>query len=404
MDRDSAIAVDGSEPDSHLGPTPGIAFPAGNDDFRAARNRCAQACRRFNGTPEDAVPEVRSSLYLDIVRPARDRSAEDTAMAITHDMTFRNPLLKAQTPFIKPPFFVDYGLRLRVGGSTFINRGCTINDTPVADVVIGERCNIGPNCVIVSVSHPLRAEERSSQRSSIGKPISIRDDVWIGANVTILGGVTVGSGAVIGAGSVVTRSIPAASLAVGVPARVVQSLVDVGPTEVGATVSSLNEALAYGRPAHSYTPFSGDMSMDRKEELELARLVSNNLLLRNQHQHQVQLQHYQEGNGQGVAGLVAGVGVSPGAGVSGPGAARSGEAVRVGSGGEQPHGIGIGATRRMVWRLFRSEMLAVVAVTSVAFALLSSLFLAGMLMGAKRFTVFVDVPGSGPSGADRLLL
>ena len=101
-------------------------------------------------------------------------------------MTFRNPKLKAQTPFVKPPFFVDYGLRVRIGGSTFINRSCMIMDTPVADVTIGERCNIGPNCVIVSVGHALRAEDRAGKQSSIGKPIAIGDHVWIGANVTIL--------------------------------------------------------------------------------------------------------------------------------------------------------------------------------------------------------------------------
>ena len=120
-----------------------------------------------------------------IIRPARDRS-DDANAAITHDMTFRNPTLKAQTPFVKPPFHVDYGLRVRIGGSTFINRGCMIMDTPVADVTVGERCNLGPNCCIVSVGHALLAKERAGKQSSIGKPITIGDDVWIGANVTVL--------------------------------------------------------------------------------------------------------------------------------------------------------------------------------------------------------------------------
>lgn len=118
-----------------------------------------------------------------IIRPARNRKEDG---AITHDMTFRDPTLKALTPFVKPPFFVDYGLRLRVGGSTFINRGCFIMDTPVADVTIGENCNIGPHCTLVSVGHPIHPEARESQRSSIGKPITIGNGVWIGANVTIL--------------------------------------------------------------------------------------------------------------------------------------------------------------------------------------------------------------------------
>ena len=81
---------------------------------------------------------------------------------------------------------MDYGLRVRVGGSTFINRYCMIMDTPVADVVIGERCNIGPHCNIVSVGHPLGVKERTSKRSSTGREIRIEDGVWIGARVTIM--------------------------------------------------------------------------------------------------------------------------------------------------------------------------------------------------------------------------
>ncbi|KAL2268006.1 hypothetical protein VTJ83DRAFT_2852 [Remersonia thermophila] len=283
-----------------------VIFPAGNPDFRAVRNRCAQACREFNKTPDDADPEhglvgpvpsrpVRPVTFseanlspflripdhryhyhhhhhhhyhhhhcrlppsparhdaprpqltlnpLSIVRPDRDRT-EDSALAITHDQTFTNPTLKARTPFVKPPVYVDYGVRLHVGGSTFINRNCTIMDTPVADVVIGERCNIGPNCVIVGVTHPVRLDERL-QRNSVGQPVTIGDDVWIGANVTILGNVTIGSGSVIGAGSLVKRNIPPMSVAFGVPARVVAYLRDVKPTPPGSApiVPTLEEALA----------------------------------------------------------------------------------------------------------------------------------------------------------------
>ncbi|KAL2161091.1 hypothetical protein VTH06DRAFT_8804 [Thermothelomyces fergusii] len=211
-----------------------VVFPAGNSDFRAVRNRCAQACRLFNSTPEDADPEERSQKWLDIVRPDRDRT-EDGVLAITHDQTFSNPTLKAKTPFVKPPVFIDYGIRLHVGGSTFINRNCMIMDTPVADVVIGEGCNIGPNCCIVGVTHPVRLDERL-QKQSIGQPVTIGDNVWIGANVTILGGVTIGSGAVIGACSLVKRDIPPLSVAYGVPARVVGSVNDIPPTPPGASV------------------------------------------------------------------------------------------------------------------------------------------------------------------------
>ena len=54
--------------------------------------------------------------------------------------------------------------------------------------------------------------------------IRIGNDVWVGANVTILPGVTIGDNVVIGAGAVVTKDIPDNSLALGVPARVVKEI------------------------------------------------------------------------------------------------------------------------------------------------------------------------------------
>ena len=48
------------------------------------------------------------------------------------------------------------------------------------------------------------------------------DDVFIGANVTVLDGVTIGDGAVIGAGAVVVKDVPPYAIAVGVPAKVVK--------------------------------------------------------------------------------------------------------------------------------------------------------------------------------------
>ncbi len=56
------------------------------------------------------------------------------------------------------------------------------------------------------------------------KPIVIKDDAWIGMNVTILKGVTIGRGAIVGAGSVVTKDVPDFCVVAGNPAKIVKNL------------------------------------------------------------------------------------------------------------------------------------------------------------------------------------
>ena len=57
-------------------------------------------------------------------------------------------------------------------------------------------------------------------------PITVGNNVWIGANVSVLPGVSIGDDAVIGAGSVVTKNIPSGVLAAGNPCRVIRELTE----------------------------------------------------------------------------------------------------------------------------------------------------------------------------------
>ncbi|MBA3926123.1 hypothetical protein HPK16_07190 [Listeria sp. W9-0585] len=58
------------------------------------------------------------------------------------------------------------------------------------------------------------------------KPVTIGNNVWLGANVTVNQGVTIGDNTIIGSGSVVRKSIPANVVAVGVPCRVLREITD----------------------------------------------------------------------------------------------------------------------------------------------------------------------------------
>jgi maltose O-acetyltransferase len=64
-----------------------------------------------------------------------------------------------------------------------------------------------------------------------GRPIAVGDDCWLGGGVIVCPGVAIGDRSVIGAGAVVTRDIPADSVAVGHPARVIRTLTRQDETE-----------------------------------------------------------------------------------------------------------------------------------------------------------------------------
>ncbi|KQX07703.1 MULTISPECIES: sugar O-acetyltransferase [unclassified Leifsonia] len=118
-----------------------------------------------------------------------------------------------------PPFYSDFGKNIRLGKRVFINSGCKFQDQ--GGIVIGDDCLIGHNAVLATLNHDLDVSRRADMHPG---RIVIESNVWLGANVTVVPGVTIGKNSVIGAGSVVTKDVPANSVAVGSPARVVRSL------------------------------------------------------------------------------------------------------------------------------------------------------------------------------------
>ena len=113
-----------------------------------------------------------------------------------------------------------------------IGDGCSINEythiTCAGKIVIGDNLLTGRYCLFSDNLHgescledmnqpPLARKVKCSGEIHIGK------NVWLGDRVTVLGGVSIGDGVIIGANSVVTKDIPAYSVAVGVPAKVVKN-------------------------------------------------------------------------------------------------------------------------------------------------------------------------------------
>lgn len=126
---------------------------------------------------------------------------------------------------INPPFRCDYGKFIHIGEGSFLNFDCIILDG--CKVTIGRNVYIGPRTILTTASHPIYAPVRI-EHFGIQKPITIKDNVWIGAGCIILPGASIGENSVIGAGSVVTgaREIPSNSIAFGNPCKFIRKIDD----------------------------------------------------------------------------------------------------------------------------------------------------------------------------------
>jgi len=118
------------------------------------------------------------------------------------------------------------GGTVHVGARTGIGAQTIIHSIDACPVTIGEDAIIGPQCYIVGGgSYNMDRLDVPIAKQGI-KPdggCQIEDNVWVGANASIMGGVTLASGGVVAAGAVVTRSIPENAICAGVPAKFIKN-------------------------------------------------------------------------------------------------------------------------------------------------------------------------------------
>lgn len=115
---------------------------------------------------------------------------------------------------------------LSIGDYTSIPKGSVFYCTE-APLTIGRKVIFGPRPTIITGDHRINvigkfimdSHEKLPENDA---PVTIEDDVWAGANVTILKGVTIGRGSIIAAGAVVTKSCPPYSIIGGIPAKVIK--------------------------------------------------------------------------------------------------------------------------------------------------------------------------------------
>jgi acetyltransferase-like isoleucine patch superfamily enzyme len=136
--------------------------------------------------------------------------------------------------------------RLTVGENTLLEPGCWLTFGPGAEIHIGRECflnrgtmlaaaeriEIGDyvmfanGCFVGDASHRHDDPDRPITRQGFVRrgPVRIGSNVWFGVNCVVTGGVQIGDRAVIGANSVVTKDVPAATVAAGIPAKVLHEI------------------------------------------------------------------------------------------------------------------------------------------------------------------------------------
>ena len=177
----------------------GLLYDANNDpDLIAQRLRCKDLCFALNQLKPSQVQEQEA-----LLRQILGKTGEHFS--------------------ITTPFWCDYGYNIEIGDHFYTNHNCVILDC--AKVTFGSNVFIAPNCVFSTAGHPLDAPQRN-QGLEYAYPITVGDNVWFGASVTVLPGVTIGSNTVIGAGSLVNRDIPDGVVAVGNPCRVLRKITE----------------------------------------------------------------------------------------------------------------------------------------------------------------------------------
>ncbi|WP_312689083.1 maltose O-acetyltransferase [Kosakonia sp.] len=173
----------------------GLPYLSADETLRADRLRARQLLHRYNHSSPEGKAE-RKAILAEL-------------------------LGQSGGAYIEPNFRCDYGYNIFLGKDFYANFDCIMLD--VCPIHIGDNCMLAPGVHIYTATHPLDAMQRISG-VEYGQPVTIGHNVWIGGRAVINPGVTIGDNAVIGSGSVVVKDVPANTVVVGNPARIIKTL------------------------------------------------------------------------------------------------------------------------------------------------------------------------------------
>lgn len=120
--------------------------------------------------------------------------------------------------FIDTKVYFRYPNRVKIGSDVSINRGCEFYPSFYnrdATIELGNNIRLGPSIKFLAAGH----DYKEINLPNISAKIIVKDNVWIGANCSILKGITIGEGAIVAAGSVVTKDVGPYEIHGGIPAK-----------------------------------------------------------------------------------------------------------------------------------------------------------------------------------------
>ena len=177
----------------------------------------------MNNTPTGKDYVGSDDLYADVQRTMRLAAEMNTGYHTEAEVRdYMRQITGSEideTLRIFTPFHINYGKKTTFGRDCFVNFGCTF--LALGGITIEDDVFIGPQCVLATEYHPENPETR---HSLLTKPIVVKRNAWLGANVTVLAGVTIGENAIVAAGSVVTKDVPDNMVVAGSPARVIREI------------------------------------------------------------------------------------------------------------------------------------------------------------------------------------
>jgi acetyltransferase-like isoleucine patch superfamily enzyme len=121
---------------------------------------------------------------------------------------------------LRRPLLVRYPQNIHIGNDVSINTNCSFLAHDI--IRIGDNTMIGPNVTIITVDHDIGREGKEAHNAHIPSPVTIGENVWIGAGALILPGVRIHDNAVVAAGSVVTRDVQENTVVGGNPAKFIK--------------------------------------------------------------------------------------------------------------------------------------------------------------------------------------